>query len=208
MIGRLRGVVVADEADGSIALDVGGVGYELTAPLGTVARARAAQGCAAVSDPITLYVHTHVREDALLLFGFAAAADKAAFRTLISISNVGPKMALAVLSTMTAGELARAVASKDVARLLAVPGVGKKSAERLVLELKDKLVPEEHGVVDRQQAAAPSATPSTAELLASALTRMGYRPSEAERAVSQLGSKVQTEPLQSLIRQALGLLSR
>src|SRR4051812_27326815 len=108
MIGQLTGVVAAEEADGAIVLDVNGVGYELTAPLGSVGRARAVSSLP--TDRVTFFVHTHVREDALLLYGFATAEDKAAFRTLISVSNVGPKSALAVLSAMTSDELARAVA--------------------------------------------------------------------------------------------------
>jgi holliday junction DNA helicase RuvA len=206
MIGQLTGLVLADEADGTILLDVNGVGYELLAPMGTVARARAGRDSAS-GNPITLHVHTHVREDALLLYGFATAADKTAFRALISVSNVGPKIALALLSAMPAGELARAVSKKDVARLVAVPGIGKKTAERLALELKDKLVADA-----RPETAvppgAPAPSPSTNELLMSALTRMGYRPNEAERAVAQLGGRVDTEPLQTLIREALVLLAR
>jgi holliday junction DNA helicase RuvA len=206
MIGQLTGLVLADEADGTILLDVHGVGYELLAPIGTVARARGVRDSAS-SEPITLHVHTHAREDALLLYGFATANDKTAFRALISVSNVGPKIALALLSAMPAGELARAVSKKDVARLVAVPGIGKKTAERLALELKDKLVADARPETAVQPgAAAPS--PSTNELLMSALTRMGYRPNEAERAVAQLGGRVDTEPLQTLIREALVLLAR
>lgn len=206
MIGQLTGLVLADDADGTILLDVNGVGYELLAPMGTIARARGGRDGAS-SDPVTVHVHTHVREDALLLFGFATAADKTAFRALISVSNVGPKIALSLLSAMPAGELARAVSKKDVARLVAVPGIGKKTAERLALELKDKLVADvrpETAVHPGE----PAPSQSNNELLLSALTRMGYRPNEAERAVGQLGGRVDTEPLQTLIRDALVLLAR
>src|SRR3954471_6600235 len=133
MIGRLTGIPLSDE-DGALVIDVHGVGYEVSAPLGTAGRAaRDAEG------RVTIYVHTHVREDALMLFGFAMESERHAFRTLIGVSNVGPKTALAVLSALPAADLARAIAAKDVARLTAISGVGKKTAERLVLELRDKL---------------------------------------------------------------------
>src|SRR5258706_12602218 len=124
MIGRLTGFPLADE-DGALVVDVRGVGYEIAAPLGTAGRAaKDAEG------RITVYVHTHVREDALMLFGFATETERHAFRTLIGVSNVGPKTALAVLSALPSADLARAIAAKDVPRLTAISGVGKKTAER------------------------------------------------------------------------------
>jgi Holliday junction DNA helicase RuvA len=186
-------------------LDVAGVGYEVLSPLGALGRARAH---AAAGGELTFYVHTHVREDALSLFGFATPEDKAAFRTLISISNVGPKMALALLSGMTAEELARAVGSKDLTKLVAVPGIGKKTAERLLLELKDKLTPVTRPTGERREQASRAAGPSNAELLSSALTRMGYRPAEADRAIMHLGGRIDTEPVQILVREALAVLAR
>ncbi|HEX4448044.1 MAG TPA: Holliday junction branch migration protein RuvA, partial [Polyangiaceae bacterium] len=105
MIGRLTGKVIAQEPDGSIVLDVGGVGYELAAPMGTLGRARADE-----AGRVTLWVHTHVREDALSLFGFSDEGERAAFRVLIGVSNVGPKIAVAVLGSMPSFDLARAVA--------------------------------------------------------------------------------------------------
>lgn len=207
MIGRLTGIVAEEEGDGTFVLDVGGVGYEVLAPLGAVGRAKAN---AATTGELTFFVHTHVREDAFLLYGFATPEDKSAFRTLISISNVGPKMALGLLSAMNAEELARVVGNKDLPKLVGVPGIGKKTAERLLLELKDKLDPIFHaapGAAPRVPAS-PSAGPSSAELLASALTRMGYRPAEADRAIVHLGSRVQSEPVQVLVREALAILAR
>jgi Holliday junction DNA helicase RuvA len=206
VIGQLTGVVASEEADGSFVLEVNGVGYELTAPLGTLGRARANAGG---SDALTLYVHTHVREDALSLFGFATSEDKAAFRTLIAISNVGPKVALSLLSAMPAGELARAVASKDLTKLVGVPGIGKKTAERLLLELKDKLAPPVRTRAGERHEAPPRpGGPTNGELLASALTRLGYRASEADRAIAQLGGRVESEPVPALVREALALLAR
>ncbi len=134
MIGRLTGKVIAQEPDGSIVLDVGGVGYELAAPMGTLGRARADE-----AGRVTLWVHTHVREDALALYGFVDEADRMAFRALLGVSNVGPKIAIAVLGALPAPDLARAIARQDLSALRGVSGIGKKIAERLLLELRDKL---------------------------------------------------------------------
>ena len=206
MIGRLTGTVAEEEADGTFVLDVGGIGYEVLAPLGALGRAK---GRAGASGELTFYVHTHVREDALSLFGFATPEDKAAFRTLISVSNVGPKMALALLSSMTAEDLARIVAAKDLAKLVGVPGIGKKTAERLLLELKDKLDPPARiHTGEKRESASRGPGPSNAELLASALTRMGYRPNEADRAILHLGARIDSEPVQILVREALAVLAR
>jgi len=206
LIGRLTGTVAEEEADGTFVLDVGGVGYEVLAPLGTLGRAK---GHATASGELTFYVHTHVREDALSLFGFATPEDKAAFRILISISNVGPKMALSLLSAMTAQDLARIVGGKELSKLVAIPGIGKKTAERLLLELKDKLAPVPRALVGDKRGQVPHGPgPSNAELLASALTRMGYRPAEADRAILHLGGRLDSEPVQILVREALALLAR
>ena len=205
MIGRLTGTVAAEGADETFVLDVRGVGYELVGPLGTVGRARGHGS----GEELTFYVHTHVREDALQLFAFATPEDKVAFRTLISVSNVGPKMALALLSSMPADELARAVAGRDLGKLVAVPGIGKKTAERLLLELKDKLESDSEKASGRSaRGASRDLGPTQAELLSGALTRMGYRALEAERVIAQLGPRVDTEPVQSLVREALVLLAR
>lgn len=206
MIGRLTGRVVEEGDDGTVVLDVGGVGYEVTVPLGTVGRARGL-AAAAGTDAITLFVHTHVREDALLLYGFATREDRAAFRVLIGVSSIGPKIAVGILSALTAGDLAAVIARRETARLTAIPGVGKKTAERLVLELKDKLVALP-SVPPSPAAPAPAVTGSKQDLLHSALTRMGYRPAEAERAVAALGARIESAPLGDLVREALALLSR
>jgi Holliday junction DNA helicase RuvA len=206
VIGRLSGTIVAEEADGTFVLDAGGVGYEVNAPLGTVGRARA---LSAGAEKLSFFVHTHVREDALSLFGFATSEDKVAFRALIAVSNVGPKIALGLLSSMTADDLAHAVANKDLARLVAVPGIGKKTAERVLLELAGKLVPTTKAKSPgRPETPARAVGPSPTELLAGALVRMGYRPSEADRAIAQLGARIESEPLQSLVREALAVLAR
>ena len=202
MIGRLSGRIVEDSAEGAIVLDVSGVGYEVTVPLGALGRASRDE-----SGIVTLYVHTHVREDMFALYGFPTRDDRAAFRELIGVSNVGPKIAMALLGGLSAGELASVIARGEVARLVAVPGIGKKTAERLILELKGKLQAAPV-VPSKSSAPVPPAPEGQADLLSSALTRMGFRPAEAERAVTTLGARVKTEPLGDLIRDALALLSK
>lgn len=207
MIGRLTGILVSDDADGTIVLDVNGVGYEVTTPLGTLGRARAhAEG-----EKLMLHVHTHVREDALALYGFATGEDRAAFRTLITLPNVGPKLALAVLSAIPADELAVAVAREDRARLGAIPGVGKKTVERLLVELKGRLPLPSGGAIStatRPGASPAASAPPKSEQLTSALSHLGFRPAQVERALDTLRPKLDSEPLADLIRQALAMLSR
>ena len=197
MIGWLRGRVVAEEPTGALLVDVGGVGYEVSAPLGAAGRARVTAG------EIELFVHTHVREDALDLFGFPSELERRVFRVLLGIPNVGPKTALGVLSAISVSELGAAVRAGDVARLSKVPGIGKKTAERLVLELKDKLA-----TVGVEGAGSVTRAPESdaKQRLLSALTNMGYRAGEAERAVDGLGSKVEEEPIGELLKEALALL--
>jgi holliday junction DNA helicase RuvA len=203
MIGRLTGRVI-EEDDGTTVLDVNGVGYELVTPIGTIGRAGSD-----ADGRVTLFVHTHVREDQLALFGFASEGDRVAFRTLIGVSSVGPKIAIAVLSALPAHELGQAIARKELGKLTSISGIGKKTAERLLLELKDKLT--------ILQAAPRSAAPgivveappsSNGELLARALVNMGYRSAEADRAVEQLGPKLGELPLPDLLKEALAVLSK
>jgi holliday junction DNA helicase RuvA len=204
LIGRLVGKVVEESADGTAVLDVRGVGYELTVPLGALGRAAglsSEEGAA-----ITVWVHTHVREDAFVLYGFATREDRAVFRQLIAVSNIGPKIALSILGALTIGELGSAVASGETSKLTRVPGVGKKTAERIVLELKDKLLAAPPALATSAPVkAAPRG--AKADLLHGALTRMGYKPGEADRAVTTLGARVETEALSDLLREALAVLS-
>jgi Holliday junction DNA helicase RuvA len=197
MIGWLRGRVLAEEPSGALLIDVNGIGYEVHAPLGALGRARGSEGL------VELFVHTHVREDALDLFGFATDIERRTFRLLLGIPNVGPKTALGVLSALSVSELGRAIGAGDLRRLSKVPGIGKKTAERLVLELKDKLP-----VVGSDEPPLVSGTPTSdaKERLLSALTNMGYRAAEAERAVAGLGSKVEDAPIGDLLKEALALL--
>lgn len=199
MIGRLVGVIVGEDPDGTLVVDVQGVGYEVCSPLG--ARARLAAGA---HGEVVLWVHTHVREDAFDLFGFVSEIDRRVFRLLVSVPNVGPKTALAVLGSLPVDELATAVQRGDLARLGKVPGIGKKTAERLVLELREKLP--KLAAIPSLATARPNS--SLAERLRVALTHMGYRPAEADSAVERLGERVNEGPIESLLKEALAILAQ
>lgn len=200
MIGRLAGTVVLDDASGELLVDVGGVGYEVSTPIG--ARGRA-QGKG--PDQVVLWIHSHVREDAFDLYGFATEDERRVFRLLIGVPNVGPKTALGVLSALPVDELSSAVEAEDVARLTRVPGIGKKTAERLVLELREKLP--KLGLAKAGDPARPATSNDDARRLQTALTNMGYRPGEAERAIRALADRVGREPLADLLREALAHLT-
>ena len=199
MLGWIRGRVISEEPSGLI-LDVGGVGYELTTPVGALGRAPHTP-----AGEVELWVHTHVREDALELFGFASELERRVFRLLVSVPNVGPKTAIGVLGALSLTELSHAISARDLGRLGKVPGIGKKTAERLVVELIDKLPalvpPEGTGKVAKPPVA------GTSQLLLKALVNMGYRPAEAERAVEHLGKRVESEGLSDLLRSALAFLT-
>lgn len=205
MIGRLTGRVVAEDADGTIVVDVGGIGYDVVVPLGTLGRTRADE-----AGRVTLWVHTHVREDQLSLFGFADETERLAFRALLGVSNVGPKIAVAVLGALPAAELARAVARQDLAAMKGIPGVGKKIAERLMLELRDKLPAPTAATATTNGAAAPRRVEGADDRLRSALTGMGFKPGEAERALATLAgaAAVPPPPFEEQLRQALALLAK
>jgi Holliday junction DNA helicase RuvA len=202
VIGRIAGRVVAQEVDGAVVVDVGGVGYELAVPLGTLGRAAAADG------RVTLWVHTHVREDTLALYGFADETERAAFRALLAVSNVGPKIAVAVLGALPAAELAVAVARQDLAALKGISGVGKKIAERLLLELRDKLPAATAAAAAAGAKPAARAASEGEERLRGALTGMGFKPSEAERAIASLGARATEAPLPEVLKDALALLAK
>lgn len=190
MIGFLDGAVAGRTADGCF-VDVGGVGYRLTCSATTL-RALPADGAR-----VRLWTHVHVREDALALFGFAAEAEQRAFEALISVSGVGPRVALAVCSALSPDALRRAVATDDAAALAAIPGIGKKTAARIVLELRERLgVPDLHVV---------GGDGDVASLARSALENLGYSPSEVRAALA--GVEL-SEDLQSVVRSALVALGR
>jgi Holliday junction DNA helicase RuvA len=171
LIGRLKGIL-AEKSPNRIVVDVGGVGYDVLVPLSTF------YGLGDAGSAVNLRIHTHVREDVIALYGFASSLELELFERLIAISGIGPKLALAVLSGIDPGELVRAIRAQDVARLTRIPGVGKKTAERIGLELKDRL-PHSPGSAE---AAAPGGDDVRADLL-SALTNLGYNRAVAEKAI-------------------------
>jgi holliday junction DNA helicase RuvA len=198
MIARLQGLV-AEKALNRLIVDVQGVGYEVLVPLSTFY---------VVGEPgaeVTLRIHTHVREDALMLYGFITAIEQDLFERLIGISGIGPKLALAVLSGIEAPELVKAIRLQDVARLTAIPGVGKKTAERIGLELKDRLPA-------AAQAIAPGheATPGDRlrEDLLSALLNLGYQRAAAEKGIDRALAAAPDAGFEQALRDALRLLMR
>ncbi len=204
MIGRLTGIVAGEDVDGTILLDVGGVGYEILVPLGSLGRAdKDEQG------RTTLIIHTHVREDAFTLFGFATPTDRLVFRTLVGISGVGPKTAVGVLSALSTEELAAAIAREDTKLLTSVPGIGKKTAERLLLELRDKVaIKDIASEVKTSTKGVAKPQNSKRDILLGALVNMGYKDAQAQRAISSLGEIVDTAELPVLLRESLALLRK
>ena len=197
MIGRLRGTL-ADKLPPFLLLDVNGVGYELEVPMTTLYR------LPPVGDSLTLYTHLVVREDAQLLYGFAEKRERELFRELIRLNGVGPKLALALMSGLEVDELVRCVQAQDTSTLVKIPGVGKKTAERLLVELKDRFKAWEAipGIAPLVLEPSGQAVVSSAENDAvSALIALGFKPQEASRAVAA----VQENGLSSeeLIRRAL-----
>ena len=191
MIGRLAGRLLAKHPP-QVLVDAGGVGYEVEVPMSTF------YNLPATGEPVTLHTHLVVREDAHILFGFGTLEERSAFRQLIRISGVGARTALAVLSGLSVGELSNAVATQDAARLTKVPGIGKKTAERLLLELKGKLadaLPSEAG---------GGATGSASDVL-NALLGLGYSEKEALAAVKGLPAGI---AVADGIRQALKALAK
>ena len=192
MIGRLSGTLL-EKNPPMVLVDVGGVGYEVDVPMSTF------YDLPAAGQKVVLLVQQVVREDAHLLYGFLTAGERDAFRELIKVAGVGPRTALAVLSGMSVGDLARAVAAQESARLVKVPGIGKKTAERLLLELKGRLAPELPGVAGRG-----AVDESGADVLR-ALLALGYSEREAAVAVKQLPADV---AVSDGIRQALRHLAK
>ena len=190
MIAFLRGRVL-EKHPTRVIVETGGVGYEVHVPLSSYS---------AVGEPgadVALRIHTHVREDALQLFGFATPLELALFDRLVAVSGIGPKLALAVLSGIAPADLVGAIGGGDVARLVSIPGIGRKTAERIVLEMRDKLT----GIAS---ATAGAATAGGSDVL-NALLALGYNEREAAAAVKQLPADL---PLTDAIRQALKQLAK
>lgn len=192
MIGRLTGNLARKEPP-SLLLDVNGVGYELEAPMSTF------YDLPAVGERVTLYTHLVVREDAHLLYGFARESTRQLFRNLLKVNGVGPRVALAVLSGLSEPELLVCLVHEDIARLTKVPGIGRKTAERLVMELRDKV---DLSATSATAAARQPLVPADpAQEAVSALVALGYKPVEASRAVS--GVPHDGLKSEDIIRQAL-----
>lgn len=190
MIGQLRGVL-ADKRPNQVLVEVGGVGYQVQIPLSTFA------GLGALHGEVTLLIHTHLREDQIALYGFLTAREKQCFEMLISASGVGPSLALKMLSGMSLEELAPAIRRGDVVRLKSIPGVGQKTAERIVVELRDKLA-----AIEVMEAGKPSARPQVEADVASALVNLGYEPRTVEKTIQQVRGNGESG-FDSLLRAAL-----
>ena len=193
MISRLSGILLRKEPP-ALLVDVNGVGYELEAPMTTF------YDLPAVGEKVTLFTHLVVREDAHLLYGFSREAQRRLFRGLLKVNGVGPRVALAVLSGLADDEFVHCVLSEDVARLTQVPGIGRKTAERLIVEMRDKL-PQLSAGGAPTPASARAATQDPVSEAMSALIALGYKPNEASRAVRAVPSK--GLGAEEIIRQAL-----
>ncbi len=208
MIARLCGTLL-DKQPGAAVVDVGGVGYQVTIPLSTYYD---------LGDPgsrVELHVYTHVREDVLALFGFRTRREKALFARLIGVSGVGPKTALAVLSGLGSDELIVAVRERDVGRLSSIPGVGRKTAERILLDLADRLDGPETSIESDPEDGSRRGTPAAVRQdLVSALVNLGYNARVAADVTGRVlkgaarDAALPAPPFESLLRETLKILSR
>lgn len=193
MIGRISGTL-AHKAPGEVTVDVGGVGYQIFIPVTVFYR------LPELGEKVSLYTYTHLREDALQLFGFLEPEEKQVFLLLNGVAGIGPKLAVTVLSGIPADDLARALREGDQARLVSIPGVGKKLAERMVVELRDKVI---------SLPAQPAGFADGSQLMrdaVSALVNLGYRRAEAEKSVREIAKKEGT--LADVLKEALRQLSQ
>jgi Holliday junction DNA helicase RuvA len=194
MIAHLRGKLIAKHPNQAI-VEAAGVGYDVTISVPTFS------ALGGVGSEVALHIHTHVREDAIALFGFLSPSEKQLFEKLLSVSGIGPKLAITILSGMAAADMVAAIRSNDIAKLTKIPGIGKKTAERMVLELRDKL--QDFGL----EAAAPPASPMEEDVL-SALTNLGYQRQLAEKAVATVMKSGAAKEFDAMFREALALLSK
>jgi holliday junction DNA helicase RuvA len=192
MIGQLRGRL-ADKRPNQILIDVSGVGYLVSVPLSTYA------GLGELHTEVTLLIHSHIREDAFALYGFLSSREKHLFEMLLSASGVGPSLALKILSGMSTEELIPAIRGNDLGRLTKIPGVGRKTAERMVVELKDKL---ETMAIAEQKPSAASPAGVEADVV-SALINLGYDGRAAENAVAEAKREVGTSNFEKLLKASL-----
>ncbi|MEZ5345094.1 MAG: Holliday junction branch migration protein RuvA [Pyrinomonadaceae bacterium] len=204
MISYLSGKLIEKEANTAI-VDVGGVGYEATIPLSTFYE------LGEIDSEVSLRIYTYVREDALQLYGFKTNRERALFLKLITISGIGPKLAITMLSGMSADEIVGAITTDNIAHLSSIPGIGKKTAERLVIELRDKL--DAVGIVDLSAAVSNSGAESLSgnevyEDALSALINLGYQQKAAEQALKSAADEGTEMSVQKLLRRSLQLLAK
>lgn len=193
MIAHLRGKLISKHPNQAI-VEASGVGYEVGISIPTFS------GLPALGAEVALFVHTHVREDALALFGFLRSQDKLLFEKLLSVSGIGPKLAITILSGMAPDAMVAAIQGNHVATLTRIPGVGKKTAERMILELRDKL--DSFGAPESAAAASP-----VEEDVISALVNLGYQRALAEKALARLG-KTEGDSFDGLFRKSLAALAK
>lgn len=206
MIAHLSGILLSKQAT-SVILEVAGVGYEVSIPLSTFYE---------LEDPgssVQLRIYTHVREDALQLYGFKTARERELFLRLISVSGIGPKLGITLLSGMSADEMIASIRTNNLAKLTLIPGVGRKTAERLVMELRDKVASlssaelEEELGIKSDTAAAPTEDSMRADAL-SALLNLGYQRNAAEKAVASAASEAGDVSVESILRMSLRKLAK
>ncbi len=196
MIAHLRGKLLVKHPNQAI-VETAGVGYDVTISVSTFS------DLPDTGSEVALHIHTHVREDLIALYGFLRPAEKQFFEKLISVSGIGPKLAITILSGMPADEMAEAIRGNDIARLTRIPGIGKKTAERIVLELRDKLPPPAAG----QQPVARTLSAVEEDVL-SALLNLGYQRSAAEKALAMAVKAGKGSSFDALFREAMGGLSK
>jgi holliday junction DNA helicase RuvA len=196
MIAHLRGKLLAKHPNQAI-VETGGVGYDVTITVPTFS------DLPSVGGEVALHIHTHVREDLIALYGFLRPAEKQLFEKLITVSGIGPKLAITILSGMAADEMVSAIRGNDIARLTRIPGIGKKTAERMVLELRDKLPAAGTGEV-----AAGPALSAVEEDVLSALVNLGYQRATAEKALALVAKNAVGSTFEAAFRKALSVLSK
>lgn len=195
MIAHLRGRIIAKHPN-QVIIDVGGVGYDVTISVPTFS------GLPGLGTEVSLHIHTHVREDAFALYGFLRSSEKQLFEKLLTVSGIGPKLAVTILSGMAADDMIGAIRGNDVAKLTRIPGIGRKTAERMVLELRDKLPKEAFG-----EPAGPPTISAVEDDVLSALVNLGYQRPAAERALA-VAKNGKSGSFDALFREALAVLSK
>lgn len=205
MIAHLSGILLSKQAT-SVIVDVGGVGYEVTIPVSTF------YDLEDVGGNVQLRVYTHVREDALQLYGFKTARERDLFLKIISVTGIGPKLGITLLSGMNADELIASIRTNNLARLTLIPGVGRKTAERLIMELREKVADLSSAQLEEELGAKPEAAEPTADIVRgdalSALLNLGYQRSGAEKAIDSALNEGGDITVETILRRSLKKLAR